>query len=175
VKNQINGILLGTFLLSLLGSPCISLADSGQVVGGGSAQASISFRIVIPPSLFLQVQSSPLSTTQPALLSESTGEKMTVLDVRAYGNVPKKGVMHLSSQNRHSIDKESGYPDPNHHEYLWMPRGIVTIDGPGNETENGTLNISSPSSGIYTFHLSDKTNPPSASANEYQSFILCSP
>ena len=180
MKILIKSILFCTFMLSLPAfvSPDISQAESCQVTGSGAGQVSVSFRIVIPPSLYLQVQSASLDTIQTTMLSKDGIEtrnqagEMIRLDVQAYGNVPKKGTMHLSSNSRRSIGNAPGSPYPYHRESLWMPNGIITTS---NDMENETLNVSNPSSGIYTYHFSDKTNPFITSPVEHQSFVLCSP
>jgi hypothetical protein len=180
VKNRIKSILFCTFLLSLsaFGSPDISQADSSQITSSGAAQVSVSFRIVIPPSLYLQVQSAPSDTIKAIMLSKDgieTGNQageMVRLNIQAYGNVPKNGTMHLSSNNRRSMGNVPGNLYPNHRESLWMPNGIIAT---GNDMENGTRNVSSSSRGIYTYHFSDNTNPSIASPVEYLSFVLCSP
>ena len=118
VKNLIKCALFCTFipLLSAFGSPAASEADSSLVTGGGAAQANVSFRIVIPPSLYLQVQSAPSDTLQASMLSKDdieTGDQakgMLRLDVQAYGNVPKKGTMHLSSNSRLALGNAPGNP-----------------------------------------------------------------
>jgi hypothetical protein len=180
VKNRIKSILFCTFILSLsaFGSPDISQADSSQITGSGAAQVSVSFRIVIPPSLYLQVQSAPSDTIQAIMLSKDgieTGNQvgeMVRLDVQAYGNVPKKGTIHFSSNSRQSMGNVSESPYPYHRESLWMPNGIIATS---NDMGKKTRNVSSPSRGIYTYHFSDNTNSSVASPVEYQSFILCSP
>ena len=118
MKNLITCALFCTFilLLSAFGSPAVSQADSSLATGGGAAQASVTFRIVIPPSLYLQVQSAPSDTIQASMLSKDdieTGDQakgMVRLDVQAYGNAPKKGTMHLSSNSRRSMGNAPGNP-----------------------------------------------------------------
>ena len=118
MKNLVKCVLFCTFvlLLSAFGSPAVLQADSSLVTGGGAVQARVSFRIVIPPSLYLQVQSAPSDTLQASMLSKDdieTGDQakgMVRLDVQAYGNVPKKWTMPLSSNSRRSMGNAPGNP-----------------------------------------------------------------
>ena len=118
MKNLVKCVLFCTFipLLSAFGSPAVSQADSSLVTGGGAAQARVSFRIVIPPSLYLQVQSAPSDTIQASMLSKDGIETMEQakgmvrLDVQAYENVPKKGTKHLSSNSGRSMGNAPGNP-----------------------------------------------------------------
>lgn len=118
MKNLVKCVLFCTFipLLSAFGFPAVSQADSSLVTGGGAAQARVSFRIVIPPSLYLQIQSAPSDTIQANMLSNDdieTGNQakgMFRLDVQAYGNAPKKRTMHLSSSSRRSMGNAPGNP-----------------------------------------------------------------
>jgi len=180
VKNLIKPILFCIFMLSLPAFvfPGISQAESCQVTRSDAGQVRVLFRIVIPYSLYLQVQSASLDTIQTTMLSKDGIEtrnqagEMIRLDVQAYGNVPKKGTMLLSSNSSQSMGNVPEKPYPNHRESIWNPNGIITTS---NDMENETLNVSNPSSGIYTYHFSDKTNPSITSPVEHQSFVLCSP
>ena len=164
--------------LSVFGSPAVSQADSSYATGGRAAQARVSFRIVIPPSLYLQVQSVPSDTIQASMLSKDdieTGDQaggMVRLSVQAYGNAPQKGTMHLSSNSRRSMGNAPGNSYSNHREYLRMSSSMFTTS---KNMENATFNLPGPSSGIHTNHFSDKTNPSVGSSVEYPLFILCSP
>ena len=118
MKNLVKCVLFCTFipLLSAFGFPAVSQADSSLVTGGGAAQARVSFRIIIPPSLYLQVDSAPSDTIQANMLSKDDIEsgdqakEMVRLYVQAYGNAPQKETMPLSSNSRRSMGNTPGNP-----------------------------------------------------------------
>ena len=180
MKNLIKSVLFYTFMLwlSTFGSPAVSQADCSYATGGSTAQAKVSFRIVIPPSLYLQVLSFPSDSIQSRMLIKNTSEtgkqagEMILFDTQPYENVPKKRTMTFFSNGSHSTGKIPGNPYTNHRGYLWMPSGIIKTS---NNMKNGTLMFSRPSKGIYTYHFSDKISSFGDSPGKYQSLILCSP
>lgn len=164
--------------LSVFGSPAVSRADSSYATGGRAAQARVSFRIVIPPSLYLQVQSFPSDSIHSRMLfknSRETGKqavKMTLFDTQPYGNVTKKRTMTFFPNGSHPTGKIPGNSYTNHREYRWMPSGIIMT---GKNMKNGTLMFSNSFRRLYSKRFSDKISPFGDAPDKYQSLILCSP
>jgi len=167
-----------TFLVVCYPAPVS--ADSSMVAGGGTAQASLSFRIIIPHSLYLQIQSARDDATQtgnyPTLPdSGSRSDRNDLLDIRAYGRISPMGSMHLASS---TVTPNAASPQ-NHttlrYAYLWMPNGVVMSATDDSARDHASFIISNQNKGSYSFQMVAETPPPAAKGENSSLFVLCSP
>ena len=179
-KTAVLWILVGTLLFGIMLVPSIVVADSSMASGGDSAQVSVAFRIVIPPTLYLQVQSIPAVPTQPQRpsisdhLTENPEEQLNTIDVLAYGSFHKNGIMYMASSHPQHDGNVADDSDSKHQQYIWKPHGFFTTEDNSESMNNRAIQIKSQSNGRYFYQLTDKISTPDPS-NVHQMFILCSP
>ena len=171
-------LIIGSLVFGILLFPRIAVTDSSTVTGTGAAQARVTFRIVIPPSLFLQVQSSvpdpsgnPPQTFRGPPRSIQTGR----LEVQANGSLPDKGVMHLATSRIAKNDIHAPNTGENNLEYRCPTNGVGSGAESGNSLNKDLTSITKNAKDGFSYHVSEKFSASDKAAYLNKIFILCSP
>ena len=124
-KNTCRLYILVSLVLIVLAAANQTIAGSRVSTNGQPVTTNLKFKIVIPPSLALQVKTGPADTllASPTVIENRNVEQSNADDksiyVTASATVTKNGILNVSSGNSPPSAKRTGQ---DHVEYLPLPQ-----------------------------------------------------